>query len=115
MAPTYDDAKAVLVTTTHDDRGAASDLAHSAVEARVAACAQVSSPVRSVYRWEGKVESATEWIVTFKTSAERWPALREHLLSAHAYDVPELVVTPITDGLPAYLDWLVEETTPDQD
>lgn len=111
MDPTYD-APAVLVTTTHDDERAAQALARSAVEARVAACAQVGSPVRSFYWWEGRVEDATEWVVTFKTPASRWPALREHLLSAHSYDVPELIITPITDGLPAYLTWLAEETTP---
>ncbi|NJP30744.1 divalent-cation tolerance protein CutA [Micromonospora thermarum] len=105
----YQHAQAV---TTTDSREAAEALAHSAVEARVAACAQVSGPIKSTYWWEGKVESAEEWYVTFKTTAERYPELEQHIREHHSYDVPEVVLLPILAGNPAYLSWVSEETTP---
>jgi periplasmic divalent cation tolerance protein len=100
----------VQVSTTTDSREAAEVLARSAVEARVAACGQVLGPITSVYRWQDGIEDATEWLVLFKTTAERSGALVDHVRERHSYDVPEVVVTPITGGNPAYLAWLGEET-----
>jgi periplasmic divalent cation tolerance protein len=105
----YQYAQAV---TTIDSREAAEALARSAVEARVAACGQVSAPIHSTYWWEGKVESAEEWYVVFKTTAERYPALEAHIREHHSYDVPEIVLLPILGGNPAYLSWITAETEP---
>jgi periplasmic divalent cation tolerance protein len=105
----YQHAQAV---TTTDSQEAAEALARSAVEARVAACAQVSGPITSTYWWDGAVESAEEWCVVFKTTAERYPALEEHIRAHHSYDVPEVVLLPILAGNPAYLSWVSEETAP---
>jgi len=96
--------------TTIDSREAADRLAHSAVEARVAACAQVVGPIKSTYWWQGKVESAEEWYVVFKTRAERYPALETHVREHHSYDVPEIVLMPIVAGNPAYLEWVATQT-----
>jgi periplasmic divalent cation tolerance protein len=98
------------VSTTIDAPEAAAELARSAVEARTAACGQVVGPINSVYWWEGKVDSAQEWLVLFKTTAERTEALVEYIRAHHPYDVPEVISTPITGGNPAYLDWIGEET-----
>lgn len=103
-------ADAVTVTLTTDDRGAAEELARGAVRARLAACGQVGGPITSVYWWEGDVEDAQEWTVVFKTATERAAALVEHLKEAHSYDVPEILVTPITGGNEAYINWVAEET-----
>ncbi|MGC9669807.1 divalent-cation tolerance protein CutA [Planosporangium sp. 12N6] len=100
------------VSTTIDSAEGAAELARSAVEARVAACGQVVGPISSVYRWEGKVETAQEWLVLFKTTAERVDALVAHVQGCHPYDVPEIISTPVTAGNPAYLDWIGEETRP---
>ena len=100
------------VHTTTDSRAAADALARSAVEARIAACAQVTGPIRSIYRWEGEVRSAEEWQVVFKTTGDRYAALQEHVRAQHAYDVPELLCTPVVTGNPAYLDWVTAETRP---
>jgi periplasmic divalent cation tolerance protein len=100
---------AQAVTTT-DSREAAEALSRSAVEARVAACAQVVGPMKSTYWWEGKVETAEEWYVGFKTTAERYPALEAHIREHHSYDVPEIVLMPIVAGNPAYLEWVTTET-----
>lgn len=98
------------VTTTIDDRTAAEALARSAVEARLAACGQLVGPITSVYRWEGAVETAAEWMVVFKTTASVAAALVEHVRSRHPYRVAEILVTPVVDGNPAYLAWVAEST-----
>lgn len=98
------------VTTTTDARAAADGLARSAVNARVAACGQVVGPIKSTYWWDGKVETAEEWYVVFKTTADRYPALEEHIRHNHSYDVPEIVATPVVVGNPAYLAWVSAET-----
>jgi periplasmic divalent cation tolerance protein len=98
------------VSTTIDSKEAAESLASSAVEARVAACAQVVGPIRSTYWWEGKVDRADEYLIFFKTPSDKADDLQAHLLAAHSYDVPEIIHTPIIGGNPAYLAWLTEET-----
>jgi periplasmic divalent cation tolerance protein len=104
------EAEHVQVSTATDSSAAAAALADSAVQARLAACGQVVGPIDSVYWWDGKVERAPEWLVLFKTAADRWPVLVEHIRANHTYDVPEVIVTPILGGNPAYLAWLTEQT-----
>jgi periplasmic divalent cation tolerance protein len=99
------------VVTTSDTREEADRLARSAVEGRLAACAQVVGPVTSTYWWEGTVQSAAEWQVQLKTTAERFDALREHLEREHSYETPEIVATPIVGGSAAYLAWIERETS----
>lgn len=102
----------VQVVTTVDGLAAAQELARGAVEARLAACAQVGGPIRSIYRWQGAVEEAEEWVVVLKTTAAGYAALERHLLAAHPYDTPEVLCTPILAGNPAYLAWVAEQTQP---
>ena len=97
--------------TTTDSPEAARELARSAVEARLAACAQISGPIESVYRWEGKIEQAQEWVVTFKARALAYQMLEAHIKKHHSYDVPEIIATPITEGNPAYLSWVEENAS----
>jgi periplasmic divalent cation tolerance protein len=104
------EVKHCQVSTTTDSKEAAAELARSAVEARLAACGQVVGPIDSVYWWEGKVDTAAEWLVVFKTTTDRSDRLVEHLRSRHSYDVPEIIITPITGGDPAYLSWVRKET-----
>ncbi|MEV4411151.1 divalent-cation tolerance protein CutA [Catellatospora sp. NPDC049609] len=106
------EAEFVQVVTTVDGREAAQALARSAVEARLAACAQVGGPIRSTYRWQGAVEEADEWTVVLKTTAAGYAALERHLLAEHPYDTPEVVCTPILAGSAAYLAWIAEQTRP---
>ncbi|MEU3821119.1 divalent-cation tolerance protein CutA [Streptomyces sp. NPDC030392] len=102
------DVLAVLTTTDAAEKAEA--LARGAVEARVAACAQVSGPVTSVYRWEGAVETAREWQVLFKTAAARYDALEEHIRRHHDYDTPEIVAMPVVRGGADYLAWVTRES-----
>jgi periplasmic divalent cation tolerance protein len=100
---------AVLTTTDSEDR--AKELAATAVERQLAACAQIDGPIRSVYRWQGKIADDTEWRVLYKTTADRYEQLEAHIKSVHTYDTPEVIVTPITGGSDEYLAWLRTETT----
>lgn len=97
------------VTSTVDSEAAAQQLAAGAVQARLAACAQVSGPIHSVFRWEGEVRTEREWRVEFKTAADRTAALVEHLQAAHSYDVPEIVVAEARSSA-AYGGWVADET-----
>ncbi|MFB7464004.1 divalent-cation tolerance protein CutA [Streptomyces sp. NPDC056224] len=102
----------VIAQTAIDDELRAAEPARGAVELRLAACAHIDPPVTAVYRWQGSLESATEWRVSYKTTRERLPALAEGVGSAHAYDVPEWIVLPVTVGSAAYLARVAEQTVP---
>lgn len=104
--------QAVIVTTTTASQEDAQRLAASVVAARLGACAQVVGPVLSVYRWDGAVQTETEWRLEVKTAEDRVLALIEHLAAEHDYDVPEVVATPVVAGSAEYLAWVAEETRP---
>jgi periplasmic divalent cation tolerance protein len=99
------------VTTTLPDRKSADKLAETLVAERLAACAQVLGPVSSTYRWDGRVEHAEEWYCTLKTTDQCLPALQKRIRELHPYQVPELIVLPITSGDPQYLDWVRTEVS----
>jgi periplasmic divalent cation tolerance protein len=100
------------VQTTTDSRAEAMELGRAAVEARLAACAQVAGPVASTYWWEGGIERAEEWLVLLKLPAARLAQLTAFLTERHSYDEPEIVALPIVAGSPSFLSWLSEETVP---
>lgn len=101
--------KASEVTTTVGSEDEAVRLAQTIVGERLAACVQFW-PIRSTYHWQGKIESATEFRLSFKTRPTLVPALIRAIRSLHAYELPEIIATPISDGLPQYLDWIRTET-----
>lgn len=92
------------------DTDTADRLARTLVEERLAACVQRLPGVRSVYRWQGQVESADEHLLLIKTAPAQWPALQARVLALHPHDVPELIAVETTAGLPAYLDWIQAQT-----
>jgi periplasmic divalent cation tolerance protein len=98
----------VLVTCGSEEE--ALKIAHSLVEERVAACVNLVSPVRSIYRWEGKIWDEKEWILIIKTQKERFEELEKRVKSLHSYSVPEIVGLPIVEGSASYLKWLEEMT-----
>ena len=100
------------VQTTTDSRAEAVELGRDAVQARLAACAQVSGPVLSSYWWEGDLERAEEWTLLLKLPAARYQELADFLARRHSYDEPEIIATPIVAGSAAYLSWMEEVTQP---
>jgi len=100
-----------VVLVTAPDPGVAEGLARALVEERLAACVNVVPGVRSVYRWEGRVEDAGELLLLVKTRADRTEALAARVRELHPYALPEVVELPVVGGSPAYLDWLREESS----
>jgi len=98
------------VQTTTDSRAEAMELAHAAVEARLAACGQVAGPVASTYWWNDELERSEEWFVFLKTPADRYDELAAFLAERHSYDEPEIVATPIVSGSASFLSWIRDET-----
>ena len=98
------------VTTTAASRDDATRLARLGVEQRLAACAQVSGPITSVYWWDSEVRSGEEWVCVFKTSAATLGPLTAALRHAHDYDTPEIVAVAIDEGDGDYLAWVDAET-----
>lgn len=98
------------VQTTTDSRPEAMELAQAAVQARLAACAQVAGPIASTFWWEGGIERAEEWLVMLKLPADRFSELAAFITERHSYDEPEIVALPILAGSASYLSWIREET-----
>jgi periplasmic divalent cation tolerance protein len=71
--------------------------------------------VESIYRWQGKVESNREWLLLIKTTAERFPAVRDALRKLHSYELPECIAITIEDGSPEYLQWLGSSPIEDEE
>lgn len=100
---------ALVVTTTVPSQDLAERIADAAITEHLAACAQIAGPITSIYRWQGKVERATEWCCAFKTSPACYAALEARIRSLHPYEVPEIIATPVTHGSPPYLTWIQEQ------
>ncbi|PZT74969.1 MULTISPECIES: divalent-cation tolerance protein CutA [unclassified Streptomyces] len=102
----------LTVLTTTDSEEKARELARRLVEARLAACVQISAPVTSVYRWQNAIEATEEWQLFCKTTAERYEELEARLIEAHDYDTPEIIALPVLRGSAGYLGWVAAETAP---
>jgi periplasmic divalent cation tolerance protein len=97
-----------LVLTTCGSLEEARIIAHALVERQLAACVNIAPQIESVYRWHGRVETATECLLVIKTTAEAFDALREALIELHTYELPECIEIPIEGGSAAYLEWIGE-------
>ena len=86
------------------------ELARGAVEAKLAAGAQVAGPVTSVFWHEGEFGTSEEWIAILKSTSAAYPKLEGYLVEHHEWNNPEITAVPVEAGLPAYLAW-VRRTT----
>lgn len=101
----------IIVVFTHvPNKACAESIATTLVASKLAACVNISSPVTSVYRWQGQIAQSEEIGLVIKTSCQDYPALATKLQALHPYELPEIVAIPVTDGLPAYLQWVCAET-----
>ena len=100
----------IQVTTTTETREEAQKIARCLVEQKLAACAQISRPITSIYRWKGKVETAKEWLCLIKTQKALYEELEKAIISLHSYETPEIIAVPIIKGSRDYLSWLQNET-----
>jgi periplasmic divalent cation tolerance protein len=97
----------VVVLVTCASRREASRIARSVIARKLAACVNIlDAPVRSVYRWKGKIEQGREFLLVIKSSGARLAALQAEVERLHSYDVPEFIAAPIVGGSARYLAWL---------
>jgi len=98
----------IQVETTTGSEQEAQEIAAALVERRLAACAQVTGPLTSVYRWQGRIEHSQEWLCTLKSRQSRFAEVEKAIQELHSYECPEILATPISAGFSAYLEWLGE-------
>ena len=103
--------KILLGLSTFPEVETARRISTQLVTEKFVACANILPAVQSIYRWEGKIETASETLVFFKLSEDRQAAFQEKLRSLHPYEVPEIVCFKINSGLPDYLSWVAQSCT----
>lgn len=103
-------ASCLQVTTAVPSRPEAEGLARRVIELRLAAAVHVIGPVHSTYWWQGAIHDAEEWLCVARTTQARFERLAGLITAEHPYEVPEISAVPITQGSPAYLDWIGQET-----
>jgi len=97
----------IVVLVTCESLTQARKIGRALVEAELVACANLlDAPVDSIYRWEGRVRSAREYLVILKTTRARFAAVRQQIRRLHSYEVPEIIALPIERGSRDYLSWV---------
>ncbi len=98
-----------IVLCTFPDADSARQIGTSLVEKQLAACVNLVPGIESIYRWQGKIETAGEVLAIFKTTAAAFPAFKEALADLHPYDVPEIVALEPTAVAETYARWVIAE------
>ena len=99
-----------IMLTTAGSRDEARKIAHALVERRLAACVNIVPQIESVYRWQGQIETAAEWLLVIKTQAVAFERVRDTIKETHSYDLPECVMLEVAAGSHEYLSWITENT-----
>jgi periplasmic divalent cation tolerance protein len=102
-------AEYIQVITTVGRREDAEAIARLLVEERLAACVQITGPITSIYRWQGKIETAGEWQCWAKSRGEFFDRIEKTIRRMHPYQVPEILAMPVLAGSIDYLKWMDEE------
>ncbi len=96
----------LIIFCTCPDKDTAEKIARLLVESNKAACVSILPNMTSLYKWEGKIESAKEHLLMIKTHKDCYPSIETALRHHHPYDVPEVIAVPVEYGLPEYLHWI---------
>jgi periplasmic divalent cation tolerance protein len=103
----------IVVMVTCASAAQARKIARALVTARLVACGTVfEAPVRSIFRWKGRVESAKEFLLVLKTTGKRFAAVERVVRELHTYKVPEIIALPVIGGARSYLNWISESVAP---
>jgi periplasmic divalent cation tolerance protein len=100
----------IIILVTAGSEEEAEKIARALVAERLAACVNIVSPIRSIYRWEGKVQDDREWLLVVKTRQSHFAAVEARVKALHSYQVPEVIALPVVDGSEKYLGWIKGET-----
>src|SRR6476469_7157522 len=99
-----------IVLSTAGSQAEAHKIAQALVERRLAACVNIVPQIESVYRWQGNVERAIEWLLLIKTQASTFERVRDAIKELHSYDLPECVMLEVAAGSSEYLNWIAKNT-----
>ena len=97
-----------IVFTTAGSREEAEKIAQALLERRLAACVNILGPIHSVYRWQGRVETAAEYLLLIKTTAAMFDPVARAIRELHSYELPECIQVAIEAGSEEYLKWIEE-------
>ena len=95
-----------IVFSTVGSKEEASKIANALVDRRLAACVNIVPQIESVYRWKDKIETAEEWLLLIKTTADQFEAVRDAIKELHSYELPECVAIAVEGGSKEYLKWI---------
>jgi periplasmic divalent cation tolerance protein len=98
----------ILVLTTAGSEVEANKIAHALVERRLAACVNILPKIKSVYRWQEKIEESEEWLLVIKTGQELFGKVRDAIKELHSYELPECISVAVDNGSAEYLKWIEE-------
>jgi len=104
-----ENAEYLVVLSTCPNEEVAGSLAEALVKQNLAACVNIIAGVKSVYKWEGKLENSSEVLLLIKTRREVYCQLETTVKELHPYELPEIIAVPIDQGLPQYLGWIDQE------
>lgn len=102
--------KYIQVVTTISGKRGAEKIAKVLIDIRLAACVQIIGPIKSIYSWKGKIETAKEWVCIIKTRKDLYKKVEKAIKEIHPYEVPEIIAVSIVEGSKDYLKWLSSET-----
>lgn len=101
--------KYIQVVTTVEKKTDAESIAKNLLEKRLAACVQILGPLSSYFHWQGKLDSATEYLCLIKSREDLYGELEAQIVNLHPYEVPEILAMPVIKGSGNYLNWLAGE------
>ena len=96
----------IQIQTTTGSEAEADCIASLLLQKKLAACVQVSRPIRSRYVWNGVQEESAEWMCNIKTLAANYAAVEAAIREVHTYDEPEIIAVPVTQASKGYADWV---------
>jgi periplasmic divalent cation tolerance protein len=105
----------IVILSACDSEEQATRLARHLVELRLAACVNIVPGARSVYRWKGEMEEASEWLLVIKSRRDLFASIRGEIAKLHTYEVPELLALPVIEGAGGYLEWMDRELRPGEE
>jgi periplasmic divalent cation tolerance protein len=105
----------VVIMVTASSRRECRKIARRLIEEKLAACVNITQPIQSIYRWEGKIDQGKEFLMFIKTTRVLFSQIRAEIALIHSYHTPEIICLPIIDGSPNYLQWVGESVRPSEE
>jgi periplasmic divalent cation tolerance protein len=96
----------VVIMVTAASKRECRKIARHLVEAKLAACVNITQPMESIYRWQGKIADEREYQLLIKSNREMFPEIKAAISKVHSYHTPEIICLPIIDGSRNYLQWV---------